>query len=566
MPEVRVSPARAAAADANLAGTTQAGAGRSLSQATIRAAVPLRARALAGRARGVLSFRNISAVYIFAALFVIFSLWVPATFLTTGVWKSLVDNQALTALVAVGLVIPLAAGAFNLAIGTEVGMGGILVAWLLAREGVSIAPAVALTIAAGALIGITSGLLIVRARIDSFIATLGMSSVLLALIAWVSSSEQILNLGASFQKLGTTQLLGLTYPVWFMLLVALVVWYVLERTPAGRRVYATGGNIDAARLAGVRTSLVIVLSLMACGAIAASTGILASSQLATGDPTVGPAYLLPAYAAAFLGSTQFKGGRYNVWGTVVAVYVLATGVKGLQLAGAPVWIPDLFNGVALLLAVGLAKYQGTARRAKAIRHALRMDRKPAAAARDRARPVREVARPFLRRLHEQLEETVDLAVLDGDRVRFIDQIAAPTRLRAVSAVGDSFPLHCTANGKALLAALPDETAEALTGGHLGALTSHTITSGDGLRAELAQVRRDGVAYDREEHTEGICAAGAVILNSDGPVTAISVPMPVQRFYGNEERVARLVREACAACSQALGHTQRATGPEQDIDR
>lgn len=326
------------------------------------------------RLRSAFSFRTISALYIFAGMFVVFSLWVPDTFLDAGTWRSLLDNQALTALAAIALTIPLAAGIFNLAVGTEIGMGGILVAWLLHIEGVPIVPSMLLTVLAGAVIGLGSALLIVRARIDSFIATLGVSSILTALIAWVSSSEQILDLGAPFQAVATNQLLGITYPVWMALVVALVVWYVLERTPAGRRVYATGGSIDAARLAGVDVSLVIVLSLVSCGVIAAFTGVLASSRLATGDPTVGPSYLLPAFAAAFLGSTQFRGGRYNIAGTVVAVYVLATGVKGLQLAGAPVWIPDLFNGVALLVAVGMAKYQGTAERAAAIRRTLRIDR------------------------------------------------------------------------------------------------------------------------------------------------------------------------------------------------
>jgi ribose transport system permease protein len=162
-----------------------------------------------------------------------------------------------------------------------------------------------------------------------------------------------------------------------MLGIALVAWYVLERTPVGRRVYATGGNTAAARLAGVGTSTVIVGSLVACGAITAIAGLLVSSRIATGDPTVGPAFLLPAFTAAFLGSTQFRGGRFNIWGTVVAVYVLATGIKGLQLAGAPVWIPDFFNGVTLLLAVGLARYERTARVNGAIGRALRRQRRTA---------------------------------------------------------------------------------------------------------------------------------------------------------------------------------------------
>jgi ribose transport system permease protein len=338
-----------------------------------RAALGARRRDL-GRLARTLSFRNISAIYVFVVIFVVFSLWVPDTFLSGDTWRALISSQAVTAILAIGLVIALSAGAFDLAIGATLGFGSILVAWLLAKRGVPIVPAIVLTVLAGAAVGMLNGLLVVKARIDSFIATLGMSSILLAMIAWVSSSQQILGLSSSFQKLGTTDVFGLTLPVYLMLAIALVAWYVLECTPIGRHVYATGGNTEAARLAGVRTSAVVVVALVACGGIAAFSGLLVSSALGTGDPTIGPAYLLPAFSAAFLGSTQFRGGRFNVWGTVLAVYVLATGVKGLQLAGAPIWIPDLFNGVALLLAVGLARYQGTARRSAAVRRLLRFDR------------------------------------------------------------------------------------------------------------------------------------------------------------------------------------------------
>jgi ribose transport system permease protein len=338
------------------------------------AAAPAHGRDL-GRVWRVLSFRNISAVYVFIVLFVIFSFWVPDTFLSGDTWRALISSQAVTAMLSVGLVIALSAGAFDLAIGATLGFGSIFVAWLLAKHGIPIVPAIVLSILAGAAVGLLNGLLVVRVRIDSFIATLGMSSILLAMIAWISSSQQILGLSNSFQKLGTTEIFGLTLPVYLMLAVALVAWYVLELTPVGRHVYATGGNTEAARLAGVRTSAVVVVALVCCGAIAAFSGVLVSSALGTGDPTIGPAYLLPAFSAAFLGSTQFRGGRFNIWGTVLAVYVLATGVKGLQLAGAPIWIPDLFNGVALLLAVGLAKYQGTARRAGAVKRLLRFDRR-----------------------------------------------------------------------------------------------------------------------------------------------------------------------------------------------
>ena len=325
-----------------------------------------------------LSFRNISAIYMFIALFVIFSIWVPSTFLTWGVWKSLLASQSLDAIAAMAVVIPLSAGMFDLAVGAEVGIAGVLVAWLLKTVGVPVVPAIVLAVLAGAVIGSASGLLVVRARIDSFIATLGMSSVLLALTDWVSSNEQILGLSRGFQNLATNTFLGLALPFWFMLALGIIVWYVLERTPLGRRVYATGGNISAARLSGVKTSYMVVGALAACGALAAVAGILETSSTGTGDPTVGPGFLLPAYAAAFLGSTQFRGGRYNIWGTILAVYVLATGVEGLQLAGAPVWIPSLFDGVALLVAVAMAASERVGPRTNAIRRMLRR-RRPVAA-------------------------------------------------------------------------------------------------------------------------------------------------------------------------------------------
>lgn len=318
-----------------------------------------------------LSFRNFSALYVFAVIFVVFSVWEPSKFLTLNVWKTILENQAITALAAVGLVVPLGAGMFDLAVGTEVGLGVILISWLLAHAGIPAAPAVLMTLLAGGAVGLTSGLLVTRVKIDSFIATLGISSILTAAVSWISGDEQIIGLSSGFQSIAQKTLLGITLPVYVMLAGALVVWYMLEVTPAGRRIYATGGNREAARLAGVPTSLVIVMSFMVCGVAAALAGVLESATLGGGDPTIGPSYLLPAFTAAFLGSTQFRSGRFNVWGTVVAVYVLQTGVQGFELAGAPVWIPDLFNGVALLASVGLARYERRAYTLSAIRRLLR---------------------------------------------------------------------------------------------------------------------------------------------------------------------------------------------------
>lgn len=347
---------------------------------------------LSRRLRKTLSFRNMSAIYLLVVMFVVFSLWVPSTFLTWDTWRSLLSGQAITCIVAVAAVPALASGIFDLAVGAEVGLGSILVAWLLVHRHASVPEAIVLTVLAGVLIGVINWVLIVRARIPSFIATLGMSSVLLAVIIWLSGGIQILDLPAGFQSIGNGQLFGLQMPVYILLGVAIVVWYVLERTPFGRGIYATGADPDAAALAGVRVSRVMLCCAIACAVIAGLGGMLESAQLATGDPTIGPGYLLPAFAAVFLGSTQFRSGRMNVWGTVVAAYTIATGIKGLQLAGAPIWIPDLFNGAILLLAVGLASYQkAPVSSAAAIRRLLHSSTRPMRSAK-RARRAQQLAR------------------------------------------------------------------------------------------------------------------------------------------------------------------------------
>lgn len=164
----------------------------------------------------------------------------------------------------------------------------------------------------------------------------------------------------------------------------------------------------------------------------------------------------------------------------------------------------------------------------------------------------EQLHPVLRDLRLKLDETVDLAVLDGSSARFIGQVPAPRRLRAASSVGETFPLHCTANGKALLAAMPEPQATALLPKQLPKLTPQTISSRTRLLTELATVRDEGVAFDREEHTAGICAVGAAISDGADPAAAaISVPVPSQRFAGNERSLAAAVKATAAAASGLL---------------
>ena len=161
-------------------------------------------------------------------------------------------------------------------------------------------------------------------------------------------------------------------------------------------------------------------------------------------------------------------------------------------------------------------------------------------------------RPIIAELSTAVNETVDLALLIRDQVSFIDQVSAPQRLRAVSAVGSTFPAHCTANGKALLASLDDDTLRKLLPQRLPAFTLNTTTDRDALLEELGQVRVRGYAVDHEEHADGICAVGATVRDALGPIAAISIPVPTQRFDGNEATLAQDLIEACARGSRLLG--------------
>lgn len=143
--------------------------------------------------------------------------------------------------------------------------------------------------------------------------------------------------------------------------------------------------------------------------------------------------------------------------------------------------------------------------------------------------VVELAHPHLKRLSAETGETVDLALFRRDHMVFVDQIAGSHRLRAMSAVGEQFPMHCTANGKAALALLNDQAFDKICGKGLTRFTASTHVTAAGLRKDIHKIRATGLAYDREEHSPGICAIGAAFTDVTGAIYAISIPMPSVRF-------------------------------------
>ena len=209
--------------------------------------------------------------------------------------------------------------------------------------------------------------------------------------------------------------------------------------------------------------------------------------------------------------------------------------------------------VSSLAAEGLLLADGHASR-------IRLGPQIFALAQDSSLDVVEIAHPHLRRLSQETGETVDLAVLRRDHLVFVDQIVGQHRLRAVSAVGERFPLHCTANGKAALALLNDDEIGALCAGGLPRFTPATLVTPRGLLKDIAHVRASGTATDREEHSIGISAIGLAFRNRAGTIYAISIPMPTVRFEQHASAFAVFLRSASKALLADLDADGSASGP------
>lgn len=315
-------------------------------------------------------------------LFLIFSIALPDTFPTLDNISSILSNQSVPAMLALGAMIPIVTGKFDLSVGYGLGLAHVLTMQLIVNNGWPWPLACLAVIIGGGIVGVFNGLLVEFARIDSFIATLGTGSVLYACTGWITDGARIVpgpqGLPAAFTDLYDSKFLGLPVPAFYVLGLAVILWLLLERLPLGRYLYVIGSNVRAADLVGIPTRRYGIYAFAGSGLVVGCAGVLLASQQQIGNPSVGMDYLLPAFVGALLGSTAIKPGRANAAGTVVAVSILAIGLAGIQQLGAEFWATSLFNGGTLLLAVGLAGYSAR-RRLRAGATATRRSGPPAAA-------------------------------------------------------------------------------------------------------------------------------------------------------------------------------------------
>jgi ribose transport system permease protein len=290
------------------------------------------------------------------ALIIIYTITSPGLFLTWSNISNILGSQAVLFVLALAALMPSFTGDFDLSLGGVMGLSAMVVGVLNTRHDVDILPACLIAVVVAVVAGCLNGFFVVTCDTNALIVTLGMGSVFTGLIYYLAGSNTITGIDESLSRATfTTKMLGIPVEFYYGLVLMLIVWYVSTYTPLGLRALFVGQTRDVARLSGIRVSRMRWGGFVLGGLIAGVAGILFVGTTGSADPTASTPYLLPAYAAVFLGATTLKPGRFNALGVGIAVYFLATGVNGLQLLGASNYVQQLFYGAALIAAVVLSR-------------------------------------------------------------------------------------------------------------------------------------------------------------------------------------------------------------------
>jgi ribose transport system permease protein len=311
-------------------------------------------------------------VLILVAMVAGFSIAMPDTFFTTQNFTSILNEQVIVLLLAVGVVAPFVVGEFDLSIGYILGLSQAFAVGAMAKSGLPIALSMVIALVLCCGVGLINGIVVVKGKVNAIITTLGVGSVLSGIVFAYTDGQVIFeHVPPSFVKIARSELLGIPLPVFYAAAIVLALEILFTYTSTGRRLFAIGGNRQAAVLSGIRVEPLIIMTFVLSALLSGLAGVLLASRLGTAQPDTGPSFLLPAFAAVFLGATTIRPGRFNVLGTVVAVYVLAVPISGLQQLGVPSWFQSVFNGVALVVAVACSNQFGALRERRARRARLR---------------------------------------------------------------------------------------------------------------------------------------------------------------------------------------------------
>ena len=283
-----------------------------------------------------------------AALFVGLSVTTDE-FLTRGNLINVATQMAILAIVSFGVTIVMIGGAFDLSVGAQTALHGSVAAIVMADTG-SIAAGVLAGLGSGIVFGLFNGLVVTGLAVNPFVVTLGTLVIGRGIALAITDSRPVTGLPSSIREFGLGDPLGVPWLVWLMLGCFLIATYVLHTTPFGLRLFATGGNREAARLSGVRVNRVIVLAFVLSGLFAAVAGIAVTARLRAGLPTSGSLLELFAVAAVVLGGSSLYGGRGAMWRTLVGVVLIAMIQNGLNLLNVAAAYQQITIGLVFIAA------------------------------------------------------------------------------------------------------------------------------------------------------------------------------------------------------------------------
>lgn len=307
---------------------------------------------------GILAFvGKYGTIVVLLAMIAGFSLAAPQFFPTTSNATNVLSQLALTAIVAGGLTLVLVVGEFDLSIGYQASLAGVLVVGLMANQELPAWAAVAIVLAVAVVIGIVNGLVITKLGVNSMIATLGTGTIIVGVNYWYANGIPIALIGAKADftdvALGHA-VLGIPNPIVFMVVILAGLWVLLNQTSIGQHMQAVGGNREAATLSGIRSDRTIIAAFVVAAIFGAVAGMLLASRIGSGQINAGDGYMLDAFAAVFLGSAALRDGQFHIIGTLIGVLTVSVGFNGLAILGEPTFIQFLFKGVMLILAVALS--------------------------------------------------------------------------------------------------------------------------------------------------------------------------------------------------------------------
>lgn len=291
-----------------------------------------------------------------AVLIAIFGYLRPEAFLSWSNISTMLGSQAVLVVLTLALIVPLTAGDFDLSVAANLTLSAMVLAVLNAQMGWPLAIVVPISLAVGVITGCVNAGFILYFRIPSLIVTLGTGTFLSGIVLWISGSMTISGISPLLiEYVIVNRIFGVPLAFYYALLLCCILWYVFDYTTVGRRILFVGRGREVARLSGIRVDRIRFACLVASGFLSSVAALIYAGTIGAADPLSGGSFLLPAFAAAFLGATSIVPGRFNPWGSLFAVYFLVVGITGLTILGIQTFVQNLFYGGALVIAVSLSQ-------------------------------------------------------------------------------------------------------------------------------------------------------------------------------------------------------------------